>query len=293
MVLSGIEQGADAVIARELYRRVDAALARLGLLVRVFGRVKSPDSVKWKLKCKAESYAAEEKKMQDYFGLRVAVYFPDDVPVVRGLLERLFVLRGTSIDEPDQETFGPTRYNLVFALPTELCSPVIERFERVDQAFEVQLRTILSEGWHEVEHDLRYKCQSEWDGRPDLYRAMNGVVATLENCDWSMLRIFEEQAYRHYKASNWVPMLRAKMRVRVQDRPLESALGGLLTADEALAKRVYRLDRNVFMRAWMKSGVAMPITWSNLVFLANHLVLRDSSIAALVPSVLGDVFATA
>ncbi|MBK7959276.1 MAG: hypothetical protein IPK03_14995 [Bacteroidetes bacterium] len=27
----------------------------------------------------------------------------------------------------------------------------------VDSTFEVQLRTILSEGWHEIDHDLRYK----------------------------------------------------------------------------------------------------------------------------------------
>ena len=42
-------------------------------------------------------------------------------------------------------------------LQKELSNVDINEFDAalIDNTYEIQLRTVLSEGWHEVEHDLR------------------------------------------------------------------------------------------------------------------------------------------
>ncbi|RGY92598.1 hypothetical protein DXA15_21945 [Parabacteroides sp. AM58-2XD] len=32
-----------------------------------------------------------------------------------------------------------------------------ESFKNIDSTFKIQVRTTLSEGWHEIEHNMRYK----------------------------------------------------------------------------------------------------------------------------------------
>ena len=52
------------------------------------------------------------------------------------------------------------------------------------------------EGWHEIEHDMRYKTNfaddAFWKGNPDLSRILNCIVANLELCDWSMIHLFDQ-----------------------------------------------------------------------------------------------------
>lgn len=109
------------------------------------------------------------------------------------------------------------RLNYICRLPADikdLFSPVF--FERcpIDDTFELQIRTVFSEGWHEIEHDLRYKCKEDWDDEDELWRTMNGIFATLETCDWSILALFDQLTYKMYMASNWEGMLRNKYRIR-------------------------------------------------------------------------------
>ena len=68
-------------------------------------------------------------------------------------------------------------------------------FLPIDATFEVQLRTISFEGWHEIEHDMRYKSPYGDDfWREDLSRTLNSVLANLELCDWTTLNVFEKLA---------------------------------------------------------------------------------------------------
>lgn len=77
-----------------------------------------------------------------------------------------------SIDEPNKDSFKASRYNIIYSLTDEL-SDVLnlgDDFNHIDSTFELQIRTIFSEGWHEVEHDLRYKCTKDWEGFDPYYR---------------------------------------------------------------------------------------------------------------------------
>ncbi|MCO4883527.1 hypothetical protein, partial [Paraburkholderia caribensis] len=102
--------------------------------------------------------------------------------------------KSSTIDLPSDSTFSVVRYNLIFRVSEDEEHSYGRLFngQPIDTTFEVQIRTMLSEGWHEVEHDLRYKCKSHWDQQQDLSRTLNGVIATLETAEWSMTRVFDE-----------------------------------------------------------------------------------------------------
>lgn len=76
------------------------------------------------------------------------------------------------LEKLTDKVFMPTRLNLIFRMD-DFCSRelvnVLKDIDGIDSSlidctYEIQLRTVLSEGWHEVEHDLRYKCRTENGG---------------------------------------------------------------------------------------------------------------------------------
>ena len=102
--------------------------------------------------------------MQDLFGIRIAVYFQDDQALCRRIIEDRFSVVSITEDRPDADTFeAPTRLNFICKLPMscrqELPSAIYDHYP-IDTTVEIQLRTVFSEGWHEVEHDLRYKSRA-------------------------------------------------------------------------------------------------------------------------------------
>jgi ppGpp synthetase/RelA/SpoT-type nucleotidyltranferase len=99
-------------------------------------------------------------------------------------LEREFLIDRTSstVDLPKTDQFAVTRHNLIFKIPELHLEDTKKAIGNapIDETFEIQLRSILSEGWHEVEHDLRYKSKKNWETQDDLSRALNGIIATIE-----------------------------------------------------------------------------------------------------------------
>ena len=121
--------------------------------------------------------------MQDYFGIRVALYFHDDIPICKEIIKKHFQVVGESITKHDSKTFSPVILNLVCNIPEDTLSLIDSNLWRdfpFDQTFEIQIRTIFSEGWHEIDHDIRYKCKEDWAQHQDLDRNLNGILATLE-----------------------------------------------------------------------------------------------------------------
>jgi ppGpp synthetase/RelA/SpoT-type nucleotidyltranferase len=268
---------------RELRGNISSLLDRVGLLSRVFGRFKVMTSIDEKIARKG--YALGGRLMQDLIGIRIAAYFLDDLPIVRDLLEGIF---GHPVEEvkdaPSQTTFQPTRWNLVFRLPAHLQDEVLRVIQNkpIDTTFEVQLRTVLAEGWHEVEHDLRYKRPNDWSDELDMSRIFNGVLASLENADWTMLQLFDRLAYQKYKANKWESMLRMKYRIRLSG-DLAPAISTTLNSRPDIAKYLFRARRNTVVRRLVAVGEDLPLTISNFTFLANRLTARDKSLIAQEP----------
>lgn len=261
----------------------------VGLLARVFARGKDQESLSDKLNRDPGRYRHGGKMIQDAIGVRVALYFSEDIPIVKSILESKYRIDSASstIDRPDSDQFSVTRYNLIFRLPEELA----DNFQRIsggaplDSSFEVQLRSILSEGWHEVEHDLRYKAKANWNAHDDLSRTLNSLVATLETTEWSMARIFDELAHRHYKDRNWAAMLPNLFRLRLRGHlsgPLSSALDG----DPVAAKDLLRVDRPRLIRGLFEARPRVPVTIENLVYFSNAIGPKRQSLTALTPTLI-------
>lgn len=274
-------------ILRSIAGRLISGLEKCGLYYRLFTRTKTAASTRSKLLAKRYQ---EGKKLQDLFGIRIVAYFQDDQAICRRIIEDRFSVVSVTEDRPDPNTFSPTRLNLICKLPLacrQIMPSVIYDSYPIDNTVEIQLRTVFSEGWHEVEHDLRYKAKSDWNGSADLSRALNGIFATLITCDWSMLTIFDELSARKYREKDWTAMLKNKLRIHVTEAPLSPALCDLLGSHPELAAELYQIDRSSLL-GFLSDGRFHNIEKSldNLVFLMNELFMHNSSIAAMTPPAL-------
>lgn len=283
-----MKQNTELRIIQQLQTRIEDQLHKVGLLFRVFARCKSVDSITKKIESREDGYYSEDgKKIQDLFGVRIALYFPDDLKVAQQALGSIFSLDSQQVDNHDSSLFSASRCNFVFNLPDALAdeSHILKTNPLVDKTFEVQFRTVLSEGWHEVEHDLRYKCSDDWEQHDDLNRALNGIYASLETSEWAMTRLFEDLAYRHYKASEWAPMIRNKFRLRAGNE-LNQELETVITSIDGLGKNIYRLDRSKLLTTILKFNINLPININNLVYICNYFFIKSPELNDVTPSII-------
>lgn len=278
--------------AERLRIEIEQKINSLGILFRVFGRGKDHYSLKNKLAREPGKYSADSKLIQDCIGIRIVLYFHEDIETVRKVLCKAYSLRqaDSTIDAHETDQFSVTRYNLIFELPTHHVSE-INRFNTIypiDQTFEVQIRTMLSEGWHEVEHDLRYKCKEHWEGQHDLSRALNGIMATIETAEWSMKKIFDDLSYRHYKNKNWPAMLHTKLRMRLNAK-LSKEITEILDSDPQLAKDLFRIDRFVVIERLFELEPKIPVNLDNIVYVYNKFNLKNDSLSKITPTLISEL----
>ena len=274
-------------ILQDMASRLTTGLEKCGLYYRLFTRVKTAASTRSKLRIK--NYSGT-KRMQDLFGIRIASYFQDDQAICRRIIEDRFSVISVTEDRPDPNTFSPTRLNLICKLPIssrrDLSDTIFERYP-IDNTVEIQLRTVFSEGWHEVEHDFRYKSKSDWNGSADLSRALNGIFATLLTCDWSMLNVFDELSYRKFREKDWTAMLKNKLRIHVGEAPLSPVLCELFSSHSELASELYQIDRLSLLDFLSDDRFpGMEISLDHIVFVINELYMHNSQISALTPESL-------
>lgn len=276
----------------ELSTKISAILDSVGLLYRIFFRIKSPTSIEKKLLSKAAIYRSEGKKMQDVLGLRVTLYFFDDEPIAIDLIKRNFeeLPEDHNIDLIDGERFGPQKNNLVFRIPKEV-SKTIALFENelIDDTFEVQFRTVFSEGWHEIEHDLRYKCKEDWTGELFLSRQLNGQLATLNSCDWAMLKIFDELAYKKYKSHEWSSFFRNVIRIRFENKDFSPNILHFLDTHRHLPKELLRRERENLIIPLSSLTNRIPLLMDNVLFAVNRFLMKDADLISLEPPLLKQI----
>lgn len=281
----------DIFYVDDIHRKIEESLLRAGLLFRVFSRGKTDASLREKLVKNSGKYGGD-KKIQDAIGVRVVLYFSDDVDIANEILREIFELdEGNSVvDDFNVSIFAARRHNLVFMLPqgfSVLDGMASDLRDYVDETFEVQIRTTLSEGWHEVEHDLRYKRRNDWLDRDVSSRALNGVYAALETSDWTMLKIFDDLAYDHYKDGRWGAMLRSKFRMRLPG-DIDTNLISLFDGDREIAKSVYRADRSKVIKIFYEKRP--PVNINNLVYVVGFLLGLDE-IKELAPKIVSGMLA--
>lgn len=274
-------------VRTEVTEHISRKLSDVGILFRIFSRTKEKESIDKKIN--SDSDYGKTKKLQDLIGIRVVLYFSDDIETVRNIISSDFNERDkdVSIDEVKNDEFKAIRYNIVYSLSETLANDMnLEGYEHlIDTTFELQIRSIFSEGWHEVEHDLRYKCKSDWIDHDYQSRKLNGVYASLETSEWTMIKIFDELAYSHYKKNEWSAMFRQKFRLRFVDSSLNSDLENVFV-DKELVKRFFRLDRSKMIMELSRRGFYYPLSLSNFIYFANIIKIKDERILKITPTMM-------
>lgn len=262
-------------IKRQLILSIEDTLNQLFVMYRIFGRAKSQNSLNKKLGNEDKQYIPNIKMVEDIIGIRITLYFSDDIDIVHDILKTKFICReeSTRKDSIRPNTFEATCHNHVFEIPEEIIGmdKALDNKNICDSTFEVQLRTILSEGWHEVEHDFRYKNKSHWKTQPIFDRQLNGLLATLETADWGMLQLFNELAFSNYKAKAWDEMVKHKFRIRFDSTNLCSEIIEIMNSDNDFSKKIYRFSRKDLLSFIHEAKLNLPLNLNNIIFIINEL----------------------
>lgn len=276
-------------LAIDIKEKIEESLYTIGIMYRIFSREKSEKSLQKKIN--SDKNYGTTKKIQDFIGIRIITYFPDDIITVHEIVSSIFteLHKDNSIDEFNKTEFRPYRYNIIYQSPHSIDKPK-DIADKIDDTFEIQIRTVLSEGWHEVEHDLRYKRKSDWESLDNHSRKLNGVYATLETSEWTMLKIFEDLSYSHYKGCNWDAMLRHKFRLKIDESDLCAEIKQAFDDDNALAKKFFRIDRRNLINRLRDSKFFLPLTLNNIIYFYNIIDIKDESIMSLTPQIFIEEF---
>ncbi len=270
-------------IINQIKTEIESRLDRCGLFYRLFARSKKGQAVEEKIAKKG--YTTDGKKLQDLIGVRIVLYFKDDINLCESIILRDYNVLEVVRDQEEEDSFKPTRLNIV----CKLSQDIVNLFDSaiweypIDQTFEIQIRTIFSEGWHEVEHDLRYKNHVEWKDYDDLSRSLNGIYATLETCDWAIIHLFQSKAYMHYKRKEWEAMLRNQLRIRFESKPLDSSIIAILDSKPETAKNLFRVDRQLLLKNLSNIRFPLPLTMNNVVYVINELFLKVEELSIITP----------
>jgi len=277
------------LIEKKLKDKLVNELVRTGLLFRLFSRVKEETSIKEKFSRKKYSIESGEKLMQDLIGFRITTYFHDDLKIIIDLCQKLFHKVELIYDEPDAEVFKPLRKNMICKMPKEVdeiyqdIKKTNSEFNLIDNTFEIQFRTTLSEGWHEVDHLMRYKCKPDWLTLTEESRMLNGIYATLETNDQTLKALFDDISYHHYKARRWEAMLRNKLRLRFNLQNLDSEITSYLDDNPEIGKRLFKLNRHKLITEYINSPLSFPTTFDNWMYFINFAFIQDKFITDKTP----------
>lgn len=325
-----IETMAYNCIASNIEHRIREVLDKTGMYYRIFSRVKKEPSIKKKLTAKQNEYSENGRKMQDYIGVRIVFYFKDDidyfVPILRSWpsydkqnesnsiidlarledeIKRANVQKLQGLVPLVDKVFMPERLNLVMRMneyETDLFNCQMEsqtgyNSKLIDNTYEIQLRTVLSEGWHEVEHDLRYKTRKEswWNECQKESRLLNGIYAALVSNESHLTSIVDDIAYKAYLSKEWDTMIRFHFRRRTDEQKLSPQIASILDKHvDDIAKVILRFDRDAVVQALNKIRVQTSITTDLLTFIVNRSVVKDQDLLQLEPrpttQILNQVF---
>lgn len=282
------------IIEKRLKETLVNELTRTGLLFRLFSRVKEQTSIEEKFARK--TYTPEAEMMQDLIGFRITTYFSDDVKIVVDLCETIFGKVELVYDEPSSEVFKPLRKNMICKMPEyetgvfEEMKPNNPQYNLIDNTFEIQFRTTLSEGWHEVDHLMRYKCKPDWEQLTMESRMLNGIYATLETNDQALKALFDDISFHHYKTKKWEAMLRNKLRLRFLIIGLDAEIINHLNKNREVGKKIFKLNRTKILKTYIDSTLSFPTTFDNWIYFINHCFLKDKFITSKTQPILKDEF---
>lgn len=147
-------------------------------------RTKDTESFKEKISRSSKMYVDPFKEVTDLSGIRIIVYYDEDLDKVCQLIEHEFEIdRANSVDKRTilrPEEFGYQSIHFVVKLSDSRCGLLEWRHLAGLQA-EIQVRTVLQHAWAAISHKLQYK--REGDVPQELRRRLFRLSALLELAD--------------------------------------------------------------------------------------------------------------
>lgn len=273
-----------AVVEKDLKRIISDRLEQCGLYFRVYSRIKTASSMARKFELKEYG---DGRKIQDLVGVRVNLYFDDDVDICKNIMEYTFEVLDWSTSERGDAEFKQTKLNGVFRLPEYLKDEIsADTWDMcIDDTFEIQIKTMFFEGWHEIEHDMRYKGEGLWNDYPGFSRYLNSILATLELCDKSMVTLFEDLGHTLYKSGRWSDMIKSHFRLKLGEAALYPEVEELLDKDlehvDNLAKKIYKTNKMFLVEQLLKRSRRIPINVNTIIALLNDSQFHDNRLTAI------------
>lgn len=265
---------------------VKEKLDNYGIYYRMFTRIKSGESIRRKLA--SERYVENpERKINDLFGIRITLYYQDDVEAVQRIVENMMVNVRWKETDNDASTFDAQKNNGTFLLPGfvhKIVEPELKGM-RIEPHLEIQIRTVLFEGWHEAEHDMRYKEMDLWEDFPKESRKLNSILATLEMCDQYMVTLLDDVGHDFYKSNNWGAMIKYKYRLKGLNGQLDERLEKVMNPD--FAKQIFKWNKVDLVQLAMEKGIQQLDT-NTIVYLVNE---RNLNTPDYIPEIREEYFA--
>lgn len=163
-------------------RQIGEAFRGKALDIHVISvRAKDPDSVAEKIA--RRSYGNPSVQFDDLIGVRIITLYEHSVPLVASRLRDLYKIdenrsANKSMSLRSREV-GYRSEHLVLKLGKSGMPPVSSLLEKT--YIEVQIRSVVSHAWAEIEHSLRYKAGIQLPS--DLSRRFDALAGTLELVD--------------------------------------------------------------------------------------------------------------
>lgn len=266
-------------------------LNNAGIYFNSTSRIKSESSLLHKLETGKYSMQEGGRKIQDIIGIRINLFYLEDMDICEKILEETFLLDNWSKTKNEENKFEAQKCNGVFRIPSKYLRniPASVWNKPFDQTFEVQLRTVLFEGWHEIEHEMRYKYKlgsdsketDLWTGHEDLSRVMNSIIANLELCDWSIMQIFNSIHDSQYKEKNWENAIRSKYRLRITQDPLKPELREYLDNNPDIVAQFHTVSKRELVEILLNKRYHKELTPDRVIYLINKEIVHNEYISRL------------
>lgn len=266
-------------------------LNNAGIYFNSTSRIKSESSLLHKLETGKYSMQEGGRKIQDIIGIRINLFYLEDMDICEKILEETFLLDNWSKTKNEENKFEAQKCNGVFRIPSKYLRniPASVWNKPFDQTFEVQLRTVLFEGWHEIEHEMRYKYKLGSDsketdlctGHEDLSRVMNSIIANLELCDWSIMQIFNSIHDSQYKEKNWENAIRSKYRLRITQDPLKPELREYLDNNPDIVAQFHTVSKRELVEILLNKKYHKELTPDRVIYLINKEIVHNEYISRL------------
>lgn len=166
------------------------------------GRAKTVESFQEKIRRPNKSYSDPLQELSDLSGVRVIVYYHDDVEKVAEVLATEFEVVEKEIShqasEYNPEEFGYISLHYIVKVRPERAE-LAEWKPYKDLLVEIQIRTVLQHSWASISHALQYKNES--DVPKPLRRKLNRLAGLFELADEQFIDIRQESDIAKQKAT--------------------------------------------------------------------------------------------